>query len=71
MASNRINIFSIAVKVKAKTELAILVVSEDGDEAWVPFSKILDGSEIDEDGDVGDEGKLLIPEWLAEDRGWA
>lgn len=68
MASN--DILSINIVVKRKTDEALLAEDEDGNEVWIPFSKILDGSEIDEDSDVGDEGLLWIPEWLAEDRGW-
>jgi len=57
------------VTVKRKTVKAILVVYEEV-EGWVPFSQIVDGSEIYEASTVGDEGVLVIPEWLAGEKGW-
>jgi hypothetical protein len=57
------------VTVKRKTVKAILVVYEDV-EGWVPLSQIADGSDIYEASDVGETGVLVIPEWLAEEKGW-
>lgn len=68
MARN--DFFSVSVEVKRKTDEALLVVDENGNEVWVPFSQISVSSEIDGESDVGAEGKLWVPEWLAEDRGW-
>lgn len=54
------------VKVVAETELALLCNVE-GTEAWVPKSLInVDKSEVREKGDVG---RLVIPEWKADDLG--
>jgi len=38
---------------------------EDDDKFWIPKSEIDDTSHIDKDSQVGDEGELIIPEWLA------
>ncbi len=35
--------------------------------AWIPKSQILDGSEVRA---KGDKGVLIIPAWLAAERGW-
>lgn len=40
---------------------------EDGDEYWFPWSQVMEGS-VDRDGDTGD---LLIPRWLADEKGVA
>jgi hypothetical protein len=36
----------------------------DGDEIWIPWSQIGDGSGIEKDGD---SGTIYIPRWLAEE----
>jgi len=41
------------------------------EEGFVPFSQIDEESDITEDAQKGDTGTLVIPEWLAGDRGWA
>lgn len=38
----------------------------DGADYWIPRSQVDESSEIEE---LGDEGNLTIPEWLAVDRG--
>ncbi len=38
---------------------------EDGDQFWLPWSQVRDGS-IDRDGQTGD---VLIPLWLADEKG--
>ena len=43
-----------------------LLVRYEGEEVWLPKSKILEDSEVTE---VGDEGILAIPRWLAEEKG--
>lgn len=53
------------IEVKASTPKAILI-EVDGEEHWIPRSQLLDGTDVD---DVGDEGKIVIPKWLADDRG--
>ena len=53
------------VFVKAETDRAILC-DIDGDEHWIPKSQISDDSEVYQDGDEGD---LVITEWLANQKG--
>ena len=62
--------FSIQVTLRAKTDKAILVVDDEDNEVWIPESQIDDDSEIWSSSEVGDEGKLVIPEWLARKKGW-
>lgn len=47
---------------------AALLCQVDGKEVWIPRSQVLDDSEVNEEGD---EGVLVIPEWLALERGLA
>jgi hypothetical protein len=52
-----------------ETADAVLCVFEDGKrEVWIPKSRIHDDSEVFADDH---EGKLVIPEWLAEREGLA
>lgn len=55
-------------EVKVKTGAALLAIIDD-DEHWIPFSQICDSSEITEDSDVGDEGSLIVSEWIALEKG--
>ena len=66
MASDK---FSIDCTLKAKSKAAILVETEDGDEIWIPHSQIDNDSELWEDSDIGEEGKLVVSAWLAEKKG--
>ena len=52
-----------------ETESALLVESDEIDEgkAWVPLSQVEDGSDVQA---AGDEGDLVISEWLALKKGW-
>lgn len=54
-------------RVKRATEKAILVVVE-GEDIWIPRSEIHDDSEV---WDEGHDGTLVIPLWLAEQKGIA
>lgn len=49
-----------------ETAMAILVEVDDA-EYWIPKSQIDDDSEVYQDGD---EGTLVIPEWLASEKGF-
>lgn len=49
-----------------ETDHALLVRTIEGDEVWIPLSQIDDDSEVFAEGT---EGTLVIPAWLAEDRG--
>ena len=62
--------FEVEVTVRHKTEKALLVADEDGEEHWIPFSQIHDDSEIYENSKKGDSGKLVVHEWLAKKIGW-
>lgn len=55
------------VEVVRATEDALLVLVE-GEEVWIPKSQIDDDSEVWREGQ---EGALVIPEWLAEAKGIA
>jgi hypothetical protein len=59
--------FEISVEVLAEGRNAIKVLTEHGDEAWIPHSQIRDGSDVE---NSGDEGVLIIPKWLARKEGW-
>ena len=53
------------LKIKAKTDSAIMVEDFDGDNVWLPLSQI----ELeDDDFEVGDEQTIDVPEWLAFDK---
>jgi len=53
------------VEVVKATDMALLCLIE-GDEHWIPKSQIHRTSEVK---DEGDEGTLIIPLWLAEEKG--
>lgn len=55
---------------EAKSGLALLI-SVENEEIWVPKSILHDESDIDETSEVGDEGDVVVPEWWAEQEGWA
>lgn len=55
-------------RVLRETERGGLLVDCDGLEVWIPRSQVDDKSEVWREGD---EGELVIPLWLAEDRGLA
>jgi hypothetical protein len=50
--------------VEKATERALLVEIK-GENYWIPKSQMKDGTEIE---DEGDEGALVIPRWLAEEK---
>ena len=62
--------FGIQVTISRKTDAALLVEDENGEEVWIPLSQIHDDSEIWDESKVGEAGKLVIPEWLATKKGW-
>jgi hypothetical protein len=51
-----------------ETDEAILVDIPSIGVEWIPKSQVTDDSEVCE---TGDEGDLVITDWLAEQRGWA
>lgn len=62
------------VTVLRATDKGIQVTGGDTTgENWLPRSYILDGSrpgDLDRDADVGDEGELWLPQWLADKIPW-
>lgn len=56
------------VLVKHATEKALLVEHE-GEELWIPLSQIDGDSEIYAEHQVGEEGVLVVTDWLAEQKG--
>jgi len=70
--SSRNDTLTFEAEVLFVTEAAVRV-EIDGEEVWLPKSKIdWEESALDEDGvSIGDRGQLGIPRWLAEDRGLA
>lgn len=63
------------VRCKATTDLAVLIQDCDGSEHWMPRSHIRE--ENPEDGGAttitakGDEGDLVVTEWIAKQKGIA
>lgn len=49
-----------------ETEKALLC-EIDGKQEWVPKSQIHDDSEVYQEGD---EGHLVVSEWIAKQKGW-
>jgi len=47
-----------------------MLVDHENEEAWIPYSKIHEDSEVWLESDPGETGELVVPLWLAEDRGW-
>jgi hypothetical protein len=60
--------YSNKVSFVTETGMAVLV-DHDGDEYWIPKSMIDEDSEIYAGHSSGDEGELIIPEWLAMEKG--
>lgn len=56
------------VLLKHTTPEALLVVYEN-EEIWIPKSQVDDDSEIFSDKQLGKTGNLVIPHWLAEEKG--
>jgi hypothetical protein len=59
---------SYEVVVHANTVYAVLCeVLEADTKVWIPFSEMMEDS--DEVRTEGDEGTIIIPRWLAEEKG--
>lgn len=54
------------VKCIGETSKAILVLVDGDEKVWLPRSQVSESSEVRREGD---EGNLVIPEWLAEEKG--
>ena len=53
------------VHAKAETDKALLCVI-DGEEHWIPKGQITEDSEVYA---KGDDGKLVVTQWIAEQKG--
>jgi len=58
--------FTIEAEATKETPKAIYVETEQGN-AWIPLSMIDDDSEVYA---LEHKGKLVIPDWLADEKGW-
>ena len=56
----------IACEVRVKTDRAVLI-HDGAREAWIPRSQIEDPDS--DDMEIGQHITLMIPEWLAKDKG--
>lgn len=45
----------------------VLVEDRDGCQGWVPYALLDEDSEITAESEVGEEGELVIPIWLADE----
>ncbi len=54
------------VKCKKETDKALLCTVDDED-VWVPKSQVHADSEVYQEGDEGD---LVVSEWIARQKGW-
>jgi hypothetical protein len=73
MASRGEELVTISIQVRARTAKAILADPGNDTTVWIPlsqvhFPKYSDYEDIDEIG-IGDHISLLIPEWLAYEKG--
>lgn len=57
------------VMVQHVTDKALKCENPEGDEFWIPKSQIHRESEITEKSKKGDTGILVIPRWLAIEKG--
>lgn len=55
--------------VMRTTDDALLVVDADDNEYWIPKSQIDADGGIDAFSESCDEGELVLPEWLAVEKG--
>ncbi len=61
----------IDVTIKATTEKAFLVVTEDLSETWLPKSQIAPHGDLNERSKKDDSGTMIVSEWIAKQKGWA
>lgn len=59
--------YETKVKCIEESTDAIKLQPKEGKAFWVPKSAVHDDSEVYKDGD---EGTLIVKDWLAEKRGW-
>ena len=70
--SNEESTFIGFARVKKATSGAFLL-DFDGTQSdtWIPRSQLMEESDIHDRSEVGDEGDVYVPEWLAIERGLA
>lgn len=61
-----VNVAVIENVVALRASEKALLCEVDGKQVWIPQSQILDDSEV---WKAADEGQLVIPMWLAEEKG--
>jgi hypothetical protein len=49
---------------------AMLVRDVDGERVWYPHSQIAERNDLHKESVKGDEGEMIITDWLARQRGW-
>lgn len=54
-------------EVRRDSGKALLCVTKEHGEVWVPHSQIHEDSEVYK---MGTNGKLIVTEWLATEKGW-
>lgn len=54
-----------------RTTPKALLCRYEGDEQWIARSQVHANSEIYSDDQLGETALLVIPEWLAEEKGWS
>jgi hypothetical protein len=53
------------------TPKALQVMDADHETHWVPRSQICDEGGLNDESQVDEEGDLFLPQWLAEEKGFA
>jgi hypothetical protein len=43
-----------------------LLVEIDGEDHWIPKSQVQAGTDVEDEGDIG---TIVLPKWLAEEKG--
>jgi hypothetical protein len=57
----------LCTEVKKETGAALLCVTREHGEVWVPKSQIDEDSEVYKEGT---DGRLIVTQWIAEQKGW-
>ncbi len=60
----------VDVTIKAITDKALLVVTEDMAETWIPKSQISPYGDLGPDAKRDDSGTMTVSEWIARQKGW-
>lgn len=60
----------VDVTIKAVADKALLVVTEDMAETWIPKSQISQFGDLGPDAKRDDSGTMIVSEWIARQKGW-